>query len=91
MIPVYLKYKDSGFGIIGVVGGIKNIESYQKAIDKENFPWRNLREINNENRIWEKFNIMNSGGATFLIDNEGIILAINPTIEETEKILKEKL
>jgi len=91
MIPVYEKYKDSGFGVIGVVGGIKNKESYQRAIKSFNFPWENLIEINNENRIWEKFNIMNSGGATFIIDNTGIILAINPTIEETEQILNEKL
>lgn len=91
MIPVYSKYKDSGLGVIGVVGGIRNNESYEKAIDNQNFPWQNLREINNENHIWEKYNIMNSGGATFLIDNSGIILAVNPTIEETVKILDEKL
>jgi len=91
MVPVYSKYKDSGLGVIGVVGGIRNNESYEKAIDNQNFPWQNLREINNENHIWDKYNIMNSGGATFLIDNSGIIIAINPTIEETVKILEEKL
>jgi peroxiredoxin len=89
IIPTYLKYKDSGFEILGVVGGIKDVESYNKAIDKEKYPWLNLYDIKNDRKIWEKFNIMNSGGATFLIDKDRVILAINPTNEDVEKIIKE--
>ncbi len=89
IVPIYLKYKDLGFEILGVVGGIKDLESYKKAIDKEEYPWTNLYDINNESKIWEKFNIMNSGGATFLINKDRVILAINPTTEETERIIKE--
>jgi thiol-disulfide isomerase/thioredoxin len=91
MIPLYKRYKDAGFGIIGVIGGIKDLESYKKAIEKECYSWANLIEIKNENKIWEKYNIMNAGGRMFLIDKKGIILAIDPTVDETEKILKEKL
>lgn len=91
MIPIYNKYKAAKFEIVGVVGGIKDTESYLKAIDKEKYPWQNLSEISNKNKIWEKYNIMNAGGRMFLIDNKGIILAIDPTVEETEKIIKEKI
>lgn len=91
MIPLYKKYKSAGFEIIGVVGGIKNIESYKNAIAKENSPWQNLSEINNQNKIWQKYNIMGAGGGMFLIDNKGSFLAINPSIDEIGKILKEKL
>jgi thiol-disulfide isomerase/thioredoxin len=91
IVSLYKKYKDVGFEVIGVVGGIKDIESYKNALDKENYPWQNLSEINNQNKIWEKYNIMNYGGRMFLIDNKGIILAIDPTVGEIEKFLKEKL
>jgi len=91
MIPIYNKFKAAKFEIVGVVGGIKDTESYINAIDKVKYPWQNLSEISNKDKIWEKFNIMNAGGRMFLIDNMGIILAIDPSVVEIEKILKEKL
>jgi thiol-disulfide isomerase/thioredoxin len=91
LIPLYNKYKAAKFEIVGVVGGIKDPESYIKAVDKEKYPWQNLSEISNKGKIWEKYNIMNAGGRIFLIDNKGTILAIDPSVVEVEKMLKEKL
>jgi len=91
LIPLYTKYKADKFEIVGVVGGIKDTESYIKAVDKEKYPWQNLSEISNKEKIWEKYNIMNAGGRMFLIDNKGTILAIDPSVVEVEKMLKEKL
>jgi len=91
LIPFYEKYKDKGFTIVGVVGGIKEIEEYFVAIDQENSPWNNYVEIKNQNNIWEKYNISNSGGQVFVINNKGTILAIRPRIEELENILSDNL
>jgi thiol-disulfide isomerase/thioredoxin len=91
LIPFYEKYKDKGFAIFGVVGGIKDIEAYNVAIEQEKFPWKNYVEIKNQNKIWEKYNISNSGGQVFVINNEGTILAIRPRIEELENILIDNL
>ena len=91
LIPLYHKYKAAKFEIIGVVGGIKDAQSYIKAVEKEKYPWQNLSEISNKEKIWEKYNIMNAGGRMFLIDNKGIILAIDPSVVEIEKLLKGKL
>jgi hypothetical protein len=38
-----------------------------------------------------KYGIGNSGGGDFLVDENGVILIINPTAEEVETILKERL
>lgn len=73
--------------IIGVVGGINEAKKAEKAIDRFKYPWKNYLEISDKNKIWEKYGISNSGGAQFLINKEGKILAINPKLEEIMKIV----
>lgn len=90
IIPVFNKFKDFGFGVISVVGGINNQEQYMDAIRQYKFPWSVLSEIENKNRIWGKYNVSNSGGGQFLVDSTGKIIAINPTTEELRKILKDE-
>jgi thiol-disulfide isomerase/thioredoxin len=89
--PVYEKYKDKGFTILGVAGEHDDLKSYHKFMAKEQWEWQQLIELDKANRIWEKYSIMNSGGSMFLIDKTGGILAINPTAEELEAILEDKL
>lgn len=91
MVPVYNDFKDLGFTILGVANEIDNIDQLKKTLQREKFPWLNLIEINNQNRIWTKYGIANAGGGTFLVDNNGIILAINPSAEEVRRILIKKL
>ncbi len=86
-VPIYEEFQDSGFAIIGVVGGIKNQEQFLNAIKKHDYPWIQLSEINDENKIWEKYNISYSGGSKFLVDNTGEIIAINPEPEEIKKLI----
>lgn len=91
MVPLYEKYKDKGFNIIGVAREFKNSERLEKALEREQFPWLNLLELDDVNHIWAKYNIPFSGGKTFLVDKDGTILAVHPTAEEVEEILKERL
>ncbi len=51
ILPIYDQYKDSGFGVIGIVGGIGNHEHFLQAIKKYNYPWTVLSEINNQNDL----------------------------------------
>ncbi|AGC78572.1 thiol-disulfide isomerase/thioredoxin [Nonlabens dokdonensis] len=76
--------------IIGVIGGINEIEKAENAINRLDYPWKNFIEVSDKNQIWEKYGIANSGGAQFLINNEGKILAINPKLEQLLKIINEK-
>ena len=76
--------------IIGVVGGISEIEKAENAINRLAYPWKSFVEISDRNQIWEKYGIANSGGAQFLINKDGKILAINPKLEELLKIINGK-
>jgi len=91
MIPIYKEFKDKGFTICGVAGEIKNTDAMRKIIEKEKFPWINLVELDHKNQIWERYGVTRSAGATFLIDKDGKILAIDPTAEQVRKILNDKL
>lgn len=90
MIPVYNDFKNYGFTIVGVAGEIESTDQLKKTLDRERFPWVNLIELNNQNRIWTKYGIPNSGGGTFLVDKDGKILAIKPTAKEVRDILTQK-
>lgn len=87
-IPIYEKYKEKGFVILGVANEFKNTNAFKKAVEKDKYPWLNLIELENTNRIWDKYNISNSGGSTFLVDAKGVILAVNPDAAALDKILE---
>ena len=90
MIPIYNEFKNYGFTIVGVAGEIENTDQLKRTLESEKFPWVNLVELNNQNRIWTKYGIPNAGGGTFLVDKDGKILAINPTAKEVKDILTQK-
>ncbi len=76
--------------IIGIVGGVDEKQKAVTAINRFEYPWVNYLEISNKNKIWEKYGITNSGGAQFLIDKKGMILSINPKLEEILKLINKK-
>ena len=90
MIPLYESYKDKGFTIVGIAREKKR-EHMEHALAKDGYPWLNLLEINDANRIWEKYGVGNAGGIMVLVDRDGTILAVHPTSEDVERILKERL
>lgn len=90
MIPVYEKYKDRGFTIVGVARE-GNRDDMRRAVAQDGYPWLNLLELHGKNKIWNKYGVEGSGGITVLVDRDGTILAIHPTAEEVERILQEKL
>lgn len=88
MIPLYNEYKDKGFTIVGIAGEFDNTDRLESFLEKEDFSWLQLVELDKKNGIWNKYGIDNSGGQIFLIDNEGKIIAIDPTAEEVRKELE---
>lgn len=90
MIPVYEAYKDKGFTIVGVARE-SELTSGVNAAKKDQYPWLNLIELKDKEKIWEKYGVGNGGGGTFLVDKNGIILAMSPTDEEVKVILDKLL
>ena len=91
MVPVYNEYHDKGFTIVGVAAEFKNTNAMKKRIDSEKWTWINLVDLDQQNHIWDIYGISGSGGMTFLVDKNGVILAINPTPEKVREKLKELL
>ncbi len=91
MVPLYNDYKDKGFTIIGVAGEFKNTDRLVNFLEKEKWEWINLLELDRQNNIWQKYGVDGAGGGIFLIDENGIILAKDPTAEEVRKELESRL
>ncbi|MBD8490852.1 AhpC/TSA family protein [Echinicola sp. CAU 1574] len=91
MVPIYEKYKDKGFTIFGVAREFDNTNKLEIALAREKFPWKNFVELDDKNDIWLKYNIPFSGGGTFLIDQKGTIVAIDPSAEEVENFIQQHL
>lgn len=89
-IPLYEKYKDKGFQVIGIVGG-SDMGVMRHAVEHDGYPWTTLYELNDEHHLWIINGISNAGGGGYLIKSDGTILAKYPDAEETEKILKKEL
>ena len=90
MISVYEKYKEKGFTVVGVARE-RNVADMVHAVEQDEYPWLNLVELEDREKIWQKYGVGNGGGKVFLIDKSGIILAVNPTAEEVITILEEQL
>lgn len=86
-IPVYEKYKDAGFNVIGIARE-QNKAFMEATVRTDGYPWKNYLELNDENRIWELNGIGNSGGTSFLLSKDGKIIMAQPTAEELEQILE---
>ncbi|MFI3267468.1 MAG: TlpA disulfide reductase family protein [Rikenellaceae bacterium] len=90
-IPVWEKYNDKGFDIIGVAREKDNTDAMKGAIERIGMKWLNLVEQNDKGGIWSKYNAGNSGGKVILIDSEGKIVAMEFDADELEAHLQELL
>lgn len=90
MIPVYQKYADKGFTVVGIARE-QNVSDALEAIRKDGYPWVQLIDLRDEFCIWLRHGTENAGGSTFLMNPEGKIVAIHPSAEEVEAILEQHL
>lgn len=91
LIPVYNKYKDRGFTVVGVAREFRDSHAMKKAIERDGYPWLNLLELDDRLGIWTKYGVGNAGGARFLVGRDGRIMAINPDAAQVEAILEKEL
>lgn len=91
VVPIYKKYKDKGFTIVGIAREFKNTDALKSRLKKEEFNWLNLVELDDKEGIWNKYSISNGAGIQVLVDSTGKILAVDPSAEEIEKWIKIEL
>ncbi len=90
-IPIWEKYKDQGFTIVGVARESGDTKAMESAIERHGFEWLNLVELNDRASIWAKYGAGNSGGKVILVDREGKIVAIDFGAHDLETHLEELL
>ena len=90
LIPVYEEFRDKGFVVIGVAREKDTPVAAEAATKLDKYPWENLVELNDVEKIWIKYGIGNAGGGDFLIDENGIIVAVSPSIDEIRDFLTNK-
>lgn len=91
IMPVYEKYKNKGFKLVGVAREFNNTDAVRERIKKEKYSWPNLIDLDDRLNIWNLYGISNGVGLMVLVDKDGTILAIDPTAKELEAILQQKL
>lgn len=91
LVPIYQKYKNKGFTIVGIAREFKNFDALKFRLGQEKFSWLQLTELNDKNGIWRKYAVGDGGGIQVLVDKEGRILKVNPTAEEVEKYIQKLL
>jgi glutathione peroxidase-family protein len=90
LVKLYAKYKDKGFEILGVSLD-DNKNAWKKAVNKDKISWLQI----NDNGGWDalsaiKWNI-NAIPASFLIDKDGNVVAIDPEKQELENKIRQLL
>ena len=90
LIPIYEKYRDAGFTVVGAAREYKNPE-WRMALEEDAYPWVNLIALEDEHFVWSLYGIPNAAGGRFLIGKDGTILKIDPTPEEVEAAILENL
>lgn len=91
LIPLYEKYKDKGFTVIGVAKEYKNLEAMEKAVEKDGYPWIQLYDLDDAEGIWKLYNLDNAGGGIFLIGKDGRIVEKVSDISSIRSYLEEHL
>lgn len=82
MIPLYNQYKNRGFMVVGVARETDSTDAMEAAIEKDGYKWPQLVEINDRANLWSQYGCVNAAGRRILFNDEGEILAFDPTIEE---------
>ena len=92
MIPLYEKYKERGFTVVGVARESKR-EDMERALARDGYPWLNLLELQDEHKIWEKYGVSRAGGITVLVDRDGNYALRNDLRDHSKMVstLKEEL
>ena len=82
MIPLYNQYKNRGFMVIGVARESESTDAMESAIRKDGYTWPQLVELDDRANLWSQYGCINGAGRRILFNDEGEILAFDPTIEE---------
>ncbi|MFT7120261.1 MAG: thiol-disulfide isomerase/thioredoxin [Neolewinella sp.] len=74
--------QEKGLKVVGVIGGINSNTKFNLAKQKHQYPWAVYPEVSDEQSIWLKYGKAESGGAQFLVNRAGEVVAVDADVEE---------
>jgi thiol-disulfide isomerase/thioredoxin len=90
LVQLYSKYKDKGFEIVGVSLDEKT-KQWQAAIGKDKITWLQINDSRGwESKVAEKWQV-DAIPASFLVDKNGDVVAVNLEKKELESKLRQLL
>lgn len=89
--PLYDKYHNSGFEVIGIAREYRTQAKWLKALEEDAYPWPNMVALEDSHHIWTQYGCPDKAGRTLLIDKNGIIVKIDPSKDEIEQYIKENI
>ena len=90
LIPLYEAYKSRGFRVIAVAREAEDTRQLEHAIEQDGYPWLQLVELDDRTHLWAQYGSSNAPGRKILFDKAGVILAIDPSVEELDALLAER-
>ena len=90
LIPLYEKYKDKGFTVVGIARE-DEVSRMTNAAKKDGYPWQNLVDLKDELNVWQKNGLSFAGGGMYLIDRDGTILSTSTEVDELEPLIRKAL
>lgn len=89
VVKVYNKYRDQGLSILGVSLD-KSEEDWKRAIEEDGLAWNHVSNVRYFDEIAQLYNV-NAIPATFILDEDGVIVAKNLRGSELDKKVGELL
>ena len=89
VVKVYHKYKDKGLNILGVSLD-RRAEDWKRAIEEDGLVWDHVSNVQYFDEIAELYNV-DAIPATFILDEEGVIVAKNLRGEALDRKIGELL
>lgn len=76
------KLRANSVTVIGVMGGIPTMEKFAMDMERFKYPWSVYPEVKDKQSIWQKYGYSNAGGGQVLINGSGVVIAIDPSVDE---------
>lgn len=91
LVPVYDEFAPKGFTIVGVARESGRPAAAVHAAEQEGLKWLNLVDVDDKNGVWAIYRRQNAAGGLFLVDENGVIVAADPTPDEVREYLEKRL
>ena len=87
---LYERNKDKDFTVVEVAREFRNDLRWRGDISKDGAEWTDLLAMEKDHSVGNAYGLERIAGGIFLIDKEGTVIKIDPTVAEIEALLDSK-